>query len=87
MKSALLHNEDLVWVALIAVTITSWFLFEKMEAVAAVYTIILISGLKVGAIGVGYMEANRANRLFRYFFSAWCVGVTVVIALFRLLQH
>ena len=81
----IIHNETLMWVLLVAATLLTWLLIEESLTDVAIYTVIVLSSVKVYLIGVSYMEIYQANAFFRRFYHVWVLGVCVMVALFKYL--
>jgi len=78
-----------VWLALIALTLTSWWLGTE-DAVgsikAANILILVVAFAKVRFVGLYFMELRNAPVPLRLIFEGWCVVVSTVVLLLYLVD-
>jgi heme/copper-type cytochrome/quinol oxidase subunit 4 len=69
-----------VWLALVAMTLLSWWLAEHASAARiAATSVILIAAFKVRLVFIYFMEIKWRPKPWRYVYEFWTVVITVVI--------
>jgi hypothetical protein len=89
-RSGLLKTPiSLVWLGLIAATLTSWWLGSdhgvSNESTAGVL-ILLVAFTKVRFVGLFFMELRHAPLPLRLIFEGWCAVVTTTIIVMFLVE-
>jgi heme/copper-type cytochrome/quinol oxidase subunit 4 len=78
-----------VWFFLVLATAVSWWLGADQGLGAdaheiATVLVICVAFIKVGFVGMYFMELRHAPRALRLIFQAWCTIVSVVLVLIYL---
>ena len=74
-----------VWAALVAATLTSWWVGHEHTGDAAVLLVLAITFVKVWAVGRRFMELQDAPPVLRGLFDGYVVVVPVALAVVYLL--
>ncbi|MGE5471250.1 MAG: cytochrome C oxidase subunit IV family protein [Bacteroidota bacterium] len=75
-------RNTVIWLALVAATLLTWYLGERGAAGPAVVAgLLTIAGLKGGAIALEFMELKHAPRLWSGLTLGWLLLVGAAIAL------
>lgn len=74
------HTPSVLWLFLIALTVSSFAIFEgQLLGPLSTLVIAMIAAAKVRLVIMHYMEASRARRTWRVLYQAWCVAVAAII--------
>lgn len=88
VKTLLLTKPSVVWLALAALTISSWGVGAAQGSGAghdaAGLVIIFVAAFKVRVIGMYFMEIRDAPGVLRMIFEGYCVGLAILLSVMYL---
>ena len=84
MRTLIRTNSTVTWLALVALTLISWFLgtdhgFNSANHAGASVAIFVVAVFKLRLVGLYFMELRGAPRSLRGIFEGYCVSLLVLL--------
>lgn len=78
------RTSTLIWIALVALTLTSFALSEGSSARGAAVPILIVAGVKASLVGFGFMELRSAHPAWKAAFASLVTLIVIVLSAMRL---